>query len=53
MKKLFKAFAFPVALVLFSPQLDAKPAKPGLIEMHQPDGAAVSLRLIGDENFHY
>lgn len=53
MKELFKAFAFPVALVLFSPQLYAKPAKPGLIEMHQPDGAAVSLRLVGDENFHY
>lgn len=31
----------------------AVPAKPGLIAVEQPDGSFVTVRLIGDEHFHF
>lgn len=31
----------------------AVPAKPGLIDMAQPDGTVIKVRLVGDEHFHY
>lgn len=31
----------------------AVPAKPGIIEMEQPDGTPISVRLSGDERAHY
>lgn len=31
----------------------AVPALPGLIEVSQPDGSIIKVRLYGDENFHY
>lgn len=33
--------------------LQAKPAKPGLIEVSQPDGTPLSIQIIGDEKHHF
>ena len=31
----------------------AIPANPGLVQMPQPDGTIVSIRLVGDEFYHF
>ncbi len=49
--KLFLAAA-SIYAVCTAP-LGAKPAQPGIIQLVQPDGTTVSVRLQGDEHLHY
>lgn len=42
-----------MAVVMAIMSVYAKPAKPGIMQMRQPDGTLLSLRLVGDENYHY
>ena len=45
--------ALILALILVAPSAWAAPAYPGVITEKQPDGAAVQLRLRGDEHFSW
>lgn len=52
--KSIRFLTFGLLLFLFgSLQLMAEPAHPDPIKVIQPDGSRVTLRLIGDEFFHY
>ncbi len=53
MTHLFKNTAIALALMLFSPNLWAVPAKPFKRTVTQPDGSTLTLLLLGDETQHY
>ena len=48
----FKTVLLSAIVVLPWLGAEAKPAKPGLLSMTQPDGTTIEVRLVGDENFH-
>ena len=48
----FKIDLLSAIIVLSWLGAEAKPAKPGLLSMTQPDGSTIEVRLVGDENFH-
>lgn len=48
-----KAISFFVGLTLLPLAALAVPAKPGIMSVRQPDGTELSVRLVGDENYHY
>lgn len=50
MRKLFPTLA---AILFATLALKAVPAYPGLIKYRQPDGKEISIRLHGDEFYHY
>ena len=39
--------------ILIALQLSAVRAIPGIVTVQQPDGSLLSVRLHGDEHFHY
>ncbi len=53
MKRTVIAAALAAAALFNAPGLDAKPAKPGLIDRTMADGSTVKVRLAGDEYYHY
>ena len=44
---------FVAIIAAASVKIHAVKAQPGLITVTQPDGTQLSVRLIGDEHFHY
>lgn len=54
MKKIIRHICLFVAIIAAaSVKIHAVKAQPGLITVTQPDGTQLSVRLIGDEHFHY
>lgn len=53
MKRIFLTFAVMIAAILMSPQLNAVPALPRPVTITQPDGTILTIRIYGDERFHY
>lgn len=52
-RKSISALATALLASLWMAPAWAIPAKPGLLQMAQPDGTVATVSLIGDENFHY
>ncbi len=53
MKHFFQTLLLSSALGTCIFCADAKPARPGLMTMTQPDGSTIEVRLVGDEFYHY
>jgi len=53
MKKNIISIVFAAALLCLSYIASAIPAKPGKITLTQPDGTTITVRVHGDEWFHY
>ena len=54
--RLFAIFAlspWPISVLFFPPELSASIADPSPFDFVQPDGSKVTLRLRGDEFFHW
>lgn len=52
MRKAFFILSLLMAAVI-QPDIRAVPARPGLIEIVQPDGSVIHVRMYGDERFSY
>ncbi|MDE6525679.1 MAG: hypothetical protein K2L75_00355, partial [Muribaculaceae bacterium] len=46
-------WALMLMLGLATPNLDAIPARQGVIQLSQPDGTTVEARMYGDEYHHF
>lgn len=53
MKKNITALFCAVIIYLVSPSVMAAPAYPGILQVKQPDGTVISIRLYGDAKHHY
>ena len=49
-----KRYALAISLAIFGIcAMMAKPAKPGLRTLTQPDGSKIQVKVVGDENLHF